>query len=254
MVRTHLLILDDEPANIVVMREILGDSLRLAMATSGSSALAAARRLEPGLILLDVQLPDIDGYQVCRTLKADPATLPIPVIFVTSRGDVLYEAEGFPAGAVDYITKPISPPILRSQVRTHLSLVGVTRLEQSYRDAITMLCVAAEHKDPDTGIHIWRMAAYARALAAASGWPQEDCSLLKTAAPMHNTGKIGIPGVILRKPCRLDANEWELMKGHAIPAGHHGQRLRTAGRPGPHPALQPGRPAPHRVSVRGTEG
>lgn len=215
MVKAPLLIVDDEPANLAVMREILGDSYRLAMATSGTIALTAARRLEPGLILLDIQLPDIDGYQVCRRLKADPATGQIPVIFVTSLGDLGDEEEGFAAGAVDYITKPISPPILRARVRTHLSLVGVTRLEQSYRDAITMLGVAAEYKDPDTGTHIWRMAAYARALAAASGWSQEDCNLLETAAPMHDTGKIGIPGAILRKPGRLDVSEWELMKTHA---------------------------------------
>ena len=119
----------------------------------------------PALILLDVQMPKLDGYATCRRLKADPATEDIPVIFVTSLGADWNEETGFDAGCVDYITKPISPVVVKARIRTHLSLVRERRLEQSYRDAIYMLGEAGHYNDTDTGVHIWRMAAYSRALA-----------------------------------------------------------------------------------------
>ena len=215
-----ILIVDDEPQNLAALRQILGGKYPLAFANSGAAALTAASRIMPCLILLDIRMPDMDGYQVCRTLKADPASEHIPVIFITSLTEVGDEAGGFAAGAVDYITKPVSPPIVLARVRTHLSLVKASRLEQSHRDAITMLGAAGHYNDTDTGVHIWRMAAYARSLAQACGWPDEDCRNLEMAAPMHDTGKIGIPGSILRKPAKLDAEEWEVMKTHTS-IGHN---------------------------------
>ncbi|CTP84019.1 two-component system response regulator protein [Xanthomonas translucens pv. phlei] len=115
---------------------------------------------------------------------------------------------------MDYITKPYSPSILRARVRTHLSLVSAASLASSHRDAIQMLGMAGHYSDSDTGTHIWRMAAYARALAIAAGWSGEDAKLLEQAAPMHDTGKIGIPDAILKKPGPLDADEWTVMKRH----------------------------------------
>lgn len=210
-----LLIVDDDPSNLAAMRQILADDYPLAFARNGAEALAAVASRQPALILLDVQMPDLDGYQVCRTLKADPATAGIPVIFVTARAQVGDEAAGFAAGAVDYIVKPLSAPIVRARVATHLSLVQASRLEQSYHEAQTMLGMAGHYNDTDTGVHIWRMAAYARELAGAAGWSAADCVELERAAPMHDTGKIGIPGAILSKPGKLDAAEWEVMKQHA---------------------------------------
>ncbi|AFL73693.1 HD domain-containing phosphohydrolase [Thiocystis violascens] len=210
-----LLIVDDEPQNLAAMRQILVDDYPLAFARNGAEALTAAARCAPALVLLDIQMPEMDGYQVCRTLKADPATASIPVIFVSGLTDVGHEAEGFAAGAVDYIAKPYSPPTVRARVATHLSLVQASRLERSYHDAIAMLGMAGHYNDTDTGLHIWRMGAYARELAGALGWPSASCNELEQAAPMHDTGKIGIPGEILRKPGKLDADEWEIMKGHA---------------------------------------
>lgn len=215
-----ILIVDDEPSNLAALRQVLGGLYRLAFVTCGGEVPAAVRKHSPALILLDIQMPDMDGYTVCRALKADPETQHIPVIFVTSLCEVGQEMAGFEAGAVDYIVKPFSPPVVRARVGTHLSLVRAAILERSYQDAIYMLGEAGHYYDTDTGVHIWRMAAYARALAEACGWDEERCQQLELAAPMHDTGKVGIPDTILRKPGPLDAAEWQVMKTHAI-IGHH---------------------------------
>ncbi len=209
-----LLIVDDEPTNLAVMREILAKDHRLIFARSGAEALAVTQKCAPALILLDIQMPDMDGYAVCRALKADAATATIPVIFVTGLSEVGDEAAGFAVGAVDYIVKPLSPPIVRARVATHLSLVQTLQLEQSYHDALAMLGMAGHYNDTDTGAHIWRMGAYTSALASALDWTPQGCRELELAAPMHDTGKIGIAGDILRKPGKLDAQQWEAMKQH----------------------------------------
>lgn len=214
MIHGPILIVDDEPLNLAVMREVLGSQYRLAFARSGEEALRAAARHRPLLILLDVRMPDMDGYEVCRQLKADAQTAAIPVIFVSGCADTLDETRGFEAGAVDYLVKPVSPPIVRARVRAHLSLVSLERLERSYHDAIYMLGEAGHYRDNDTGVHIWRMAAYAAALGAACGLDTVTCRRLELAAPMHDTGKLGIPDAILRKPGPLDEAEWVIMRTH----------------------------------------
>lgn len=210
-----ILVVDDEPQNLAALQQVLSSDYRLVFARHGAEALAAAIKHLPALILLDIEMPDLDGYAVCRLLKADERTSAIPVIFVTSLAEVGNEAAGFEAGAVDYIVKPISPTIVSARVRTHLSLVQASRLERSYRDAIYMLGEAGHVHDTDTGVHIWRMAAYAGALAAICGWGGDARHLLELAAPMHDTGKIGIPDAILRKHGPLDAGEWEVMRTHS---------------------------------------
>ena len=210
-----ILIVDDEPQNLAAMRQILSGEHRLVFARNGVEAIAAAFKHKPSLILLDIRMPDMDGYEVCRALKADGRTESIPIIFVTGLSEVGDEAAGFAVGAVDYIVKPVSPAIVSARVRTHLSLVRVSRLEQSYREAIYMMGEAGHYNDNDTGVHIWRMAAYSDALAAACGWNENDRHLIDLAAPMHDTGKLGIPNAILRKPGKLDADEWKIMKTHS---------------------------------------
>ncbi len=214
-----ILIVDDEPANLALLRQILAPEHALVFARNGNEALAAAAKHRPALILLDIQMPDMDGYTACRRLKADPLTESIPVIFVTGLAEVGDETAGFEAGAVDYIVKPISPPIVRARVRNHLSLVSATQLEKSYHEAIYMLGEASEFKDTDTGAHIWRMAAYSSVLAAACGWDAAACRQLELAAPMHDLGKLSIPDAILHKPGKLDAAEWKLMQTHSA-VGH----------------------------------
>ena len=210
-----ILIVDDEPANLALLRQILAPDYPLVFARNGTEALAAAIKHRPALILLDIEMPDMNGYTACRRLKANPETESIPVIFVTSLSEIGDEAAGFEAGAVDYIIKPVSAPTVRARVRTHLSLVSAKQLSQSYNDAIYMLGEASEFKDTDTGTHIWRMAAYSSALAAAAGWSKEDCLQLELAAPMHDIGKLAIPDAILHKPAKLDAQEWATMQTHS---------------------------------------
>jgi putative two-component system response regulator len=129
--RARLLLVDDEPTNLQVLRQILQADYRLLFARDGDKALQLARQEQPQLILLDVMMPGLSGLEVCRRLKADPATAAIPVIFVTALADESHEAEGFAAGAVDYVTKPLSAPVVRARVRTHLSLVRVEDLRRA---------------------------------------------------------------------------------------------------------------------------
>ncbi|MCB8745748.1 response regulator [Rhodoferax sp. U2-2l] len=215
MMSNTILIVDDEPINLAVMEVALKDDYRLVFARNGLDAMAAALKHLPALILLDIQMPDMNGYAVCHQLKADPRTEGIPVIFISGLADAGHEEEGFACGAVDYIHKPISRAILRARVQTHLSLVRASRLDRSYREAIHMLGEAGHFNDNDTGVHIWRMAAYAGLIASAYGLEKEQCELIELAAPMHDTGKIGIPHAILKKPGKLDADEWTQMKTHS---------------------------------------
>ena len=209
-----ILVVDDEPGNLAIMGEILANSYKLVFARNGRETLAAVVKHRPAMVLLDIGLPDIDGYELCRQIKEIDASHAIKVIFVTGYTDMAHETAGFDAGGVDYIVKPVSPPVVRARVAAHLSMVRATALEQSYRDAILMLGQAGHYNDTDTGAHIWRMAAYARALAQGYGWDSERSALLELAAPMHDTGKLGIPQAILRKPGPLDDQEWAVMKTH----------------------------------------
>jgi putative two-component system response regulator len=203
-----------------VLRQILRDHYQLIFAPTGEKAVEAAIAHLPDLVLLDVMMPGMNGYEVCETLKKNPLTREIPVIFVTAMSEIEDEARGFDAGAVDYIQKPVSAPILLRRVETHLSLVRVNELEKSQRQAVFMLGDAGHYNDNDTGVHIWRMAAYARALAAASGWSDELMERLELAAPMHDTGKIGIPHEILKAPRKLTIDEWAVMKQHTSIGAH----------------------------------
>ncbi|MGR8999582.1 MAG: response regulator [Gammaproteobacteria bacterium] len=214
MIYGPILCADDEPYNLGILRMALKDHHSLVFARSGQETLQAVAKHHPGMILLDVQMADMDGFEVCRQLKSNINTQDIPIIFVTGRTQEIDEKAGFDAGAVDYITKPISVPIVQARVRTHLSLVRAEKLQKSYHDAIHMLGSAGHYNDTDTGVHIWRMAAYSRSLAEAMGWENERCSLLELASPMHDTGKIGIPDAVLKKPGKLNEEEWKIMKTH----------------------------------------
>ncbi|MBF0179905.1 MAG: response regulator [Magnetococcales bacterium] len=210
-----ILCVDDDSNNLRLIRQILKDHYQLIFAPNGPRALEAAVQHMPDMALLDIMMPEMNGYEVCEQLKANPATRHIPVIFVTAMGEVADEARGFDVGAVDYIQKPISGPVMLRRVRTHLNLVRVQELEESQKAAIFMLGEAGHYNDTDTGVHIWRMSAYARALADALGWPTHLAERLEFAAPMHDTGKIGIPDAILKAPRKLTAEEWDVMKTHA---------------------------------------
>jgi putative two-component system response regulator len=210
-----ILAVDDEASNLQLLRQVLQEQFRLSFAKDGRRALELAQQERPDLILLDVMMPGMSGYEVCAALKAHAATAAIPVIFVTALSDTDDELEGFAVGAVDYITKPLSPSIVRARVRTHLSLVRMEELRASRLEVVQRLGLAAEYKDNETGLHVIRMSHFARLLGVAAGMNPLDADDLLHAAPMHDVGKIGIPDRILQKPGPLDADEWRVMQGHA---------------------------------------
>lgn len=222
-----VLVVDDIPTNLDLLVETLKDEYRVLAALNGPEALNVVRSsTPPDIVLLDVMMPEMDGYTVCREMKEDLRSRNIPVIFVTARDQDEDQTRGFEAGGVDYITKPISPAVVLARVRTHLALHNQNlalerKVAERSRDLyetrlqiIRRLSVAAEYKDNETGLHIVRMSGYCRALALAAGLDEEATDLIHCAAPMHDVGKIGIPDHILTKPGKLDPDEWEIMKTH----------------------------------------
>ena len=237
-----VLVVDDAPENLTVLAQVLADRYRVRAARDGLGALRiAASDPTPDLILLDIMMPGIDGFEVCRRLKSDPATAGIPVIFLTGRSQREDEQRGFALGAVDYISKPISPPVVQARVKTHLQLkasadflknqnkflesevVRRTREVRAIQD-VAVLAVAslAETRDNETGNHIRRTQHYVRCLAThLAGHPRFKSALdegaidlLFKSAPLHDIGKVGIPDRIVLKPGRLSPDEFEIMKTH----------------------------------------
>jgi len=221
-----ILVVDDTTENIDILKGILSNHYRVKAATTGQKALEIAFSSPPDLILLDIVMPDINGYEVCLQLKKNPSTQKIPVIFVTALDDNEDEKRGFDLGAVDYITKPVSVPIVKSRVRTHLDLFDQNRaleikvrqrteeLRQNRLNIIRQLGHAAEFKDNETGLHVIRMSHYSKILAKAIGMTDTEVEMVLHAAPMHDVGKIGIPDKILLKPGKLDKDEWAIMQKH----------------------------------------
>ena len=239
-----VLIVDDERVNIDLMVGLLKPHYRTLVATSGEQALRRAySQPAPDIVLLDVMMPGMDGYEVCRRLKVDPDTRDIPVIFVTALSEEVDETLGFALGAVDYITKPISPPILEARVKAHLEnkhardfiadrnrvlqgmVIERTRELAATQDAtILSMATLAETRDSETGRHLRRTQAYVRALALElrdhprfrEQLDDHTIELLHKSAPLHDIGKVGVPDRILRKPARLTAEEYEDMKKHTL--------------------------------------
>ncbi len=240
-----VLVVDDTPETIEpIVHSLRQNGFRARIATTGELALthAAAEPL-PELILLDVMLPDISGYDICRRLKENPATAEIPVIFLTSRSEEGDEQRGFDVGAVDYITKPISPPLVLRRVRTHLNLKAAGDLLRDRNDwlqrevekrtrevsaiqdvTITAMASLAETRDEETGNHIRRTQLYVLTLAEhlcrhphfSGELTHENRLLMYKSAPLHDIGKVGIPDHILLKPGKLTPEEFEIMKTHAM--------------------------------------
>ncbi|MBK8397813.1 MAG: response regulator [Leptospiraceae bacterium] len=214
--KKKILIVDDEPTNQLILNETLKNKHELLFADNGYQAIEIASQFLPDLILLDVMMPDITGYDVCKQLKANPLTQPIPIIFISAMSEVEDETKGFLLGAVDYIVKPVRPAVVEARVNTHLSLVRMEELSRTRLQIINSLGFAAEYKDNETGTHVIRMSHYSKILARSLGYAEEIVEEIFTAAPMHDIGKIGIPDFILRKPGKLDEAEWEEMKKHPL--------------------------------------
>jgi putative two-component system response regulator len=212
--RPSILLVDDEPLNLQVLKQILQEDYHLLFARDGARALVLAQQEKPDLILLDIMMPGLTGIETCQALKANPLTKQIPVIFITALNEEDSGTEGFDAGCVDYITKPVSASIVLARVKTHLSLVHTEHLSESRLQIIRCLGRAAEYKDNETGMHVIRMSYYARAIAEALQLDADYVETLFLAAPMHDVGKIGIPDAVLLKPGKLSPEEWAIMKTH----------------------------------------
>jgi putative two-component system response regulator len=240
-----VLVVDDTPDNLTLMSGLLKDKYKVKIANNGERALKVATTgTPPDIILLDIMMPVMDGYEACRHLKENPETRDIPVVFLTAKAEVEDEMKGFELGAVDYITKPISPPIVMARVHTQLQLKRVrdylkdqnqfleAEVQKRTREVVavqevTILAMAslAETRDNDTGNHIRRTQFYVRALAEKlrshprfSYFLDDDktIDLLFKSAPLHDIGKVGIPDHILLKPGRFTEEEFEIMKTHCI--------------------------------------
>jgi putative two-component system response regulator len=239
-----VLVVDDTPDNITLISSLLKDLYKVKIANNGEKALKiAASDSPPDLILLDIMMPEMDGYEVITRLKADESTREIPVIFLTAKVEVEDEKLGLELGAVDYITKPISPPIVLARVRTHLDLKMARDflkdrnkyLEEEVRQrtrevaavqdvTIQAMAALAETRDNETGNHIRRTQWYVKLLAErlrhlprfrAELDDDKTIDLIVKSAPLHDIGKVGIQDRILLKPGRFEADEFEIMKGHA---------------------------------------
>ena len=241
-VKPTILVVDDTPDNLSLMMELLKDDYKVKLANGGERALKlAAMQPPPDLILLDIMMPGMDGYEVCRRLKANPLTRDVPVVFLTAKTEVEDEKRGLEMGAVDYITKPISPPIVLARVKIHLALkahADFLRDKNDFLEAevskrtrevvaiqdVTIMAMAslAETRDSDTGNHIRRTQYYVEALAKKLRSHPRFSALLTDhyihmlfkSAPLHDIGKVGIPDRILLKPGRFAPEEFEIMKTH----------------------------------------
>jgi len=241
--KATILVVDDTPDNLMLMNGLLKNDYIVKAANSGPLALKIASLVPPpDLILLDIMMPVMDGYEVLRQLRAQPKTRDIPVIFLTAKADTQDEKIGLELGAADYITKPISPPIVMARVVTQLKIKAAadflknqndylekevarrTRQLQVIQDVtINGMASLAETRDNQTGNHIRRTQFYMRLLAQelqghprfASDLSDEHIDMLFKSAPLHDIGKVGIPDRILLKPDKLTSEEFEIMKTHA---------------------------------------
>ena len=238
---SSVLVVDDTPLNLSLMTSVLKGLCKVKVANNGQRALEIARQTPPDLILLDVMMPEMDGYEVCARLKADARTADIPVIFLTAKTESEDETRGFECGAVDYIPKPIKVPVVLARVKAQLGLKRVadflrdqngflesevrrrTEAMQAVQDvAILAMSSLAETRDNETGNHILRTQRYVKRLAQelrthpkySALLTDHYIELLYKSAPLHDIGKVGIPDQILLKPGKLTPEEFEVMKTH----------------------------------------
>lgn len=240
MVKKHILVVDDVPANLKYAEQLLGERYRLTLAVSGAQALKFLSKAEPDLILLDINMPEMDGCTVLTKLKADPDMTKIPVIILTSEADIAMEMKCLTLGAVDFIRKPFVTEIMLSRIDTHIELNGYrhkleymvdekTAVIERLQDVMsTCFAELVESRDGTTGGHIKNTTRYFSVFIEELSkhdkyrdilTPQYIRSLVR-AAPLHDIGKIGINDSVLRKESSLDKEEFEHMKTHAQIGGN----------------------------------
>ena len=241
--KPKILVVDDEPRNLRLMEAMLMPlGYEVIVAGDGEEALEKVREIPPDVILLDVMMPRMDGFEVARRLKEDEETTVVPIVMVTALRDVADRVKALEVGADDFLSKPVERTELRARVQSLVKVKAYNdhmrdyqkeleaevakrteQLRQAFEqikvaslDTIYRLSRAAEYKDEDTGEHILRMSNYSAAIARQMGQDETTVEAILYAAPMHDVGKIGIPDHILLKPGKLNLDEWEIMKQHTI--------------------------------------
>ncbi len=240
---SKILIVDDDKSYIDILLKFLGNSYDVRIALNGKGALYNVQTQPPDLILLDIMMPEMDGFEVCSILKKKDKTKDIPIIFLTAANDIEKKQKAFESGAVDYITKPFNILEVNARVKTHLMLKHSkellynenkfleTMIEERTRELITTqnvtmqsLAALAETRDNETGGHIQRTKYYVKLLAEKISEDTKHCNeldfnalrLIYQSAPLHDIGKVGIPDSILLKPGKLETEEFESMKKHTV--------------------------------------
>ncbi len=234
-----ILVVDDNPANLNVLFDIFSDmQYDLLFASDGQTCLEIVEHEMPHLVLLDVMMPGIDGFETCRRLKSNEVTKDIPVIFMTALADTVDKVRGFELGAVDYITKPIQPDEVLARVKTHLTMRKMyTMLEDREKHLkhlveektrtivnttfalVNVLENANRLNDTDTGNHIKRVGEYAAFIAEKYGCSHDFVKRIRLYAPLHDVGKVGLPDKLLQKPGRYSKEEFVQMQQHVIFGG-----------------------------------
>lgn len=241
---SKIMAVDDTPENLALLREMLTrEGWEFYAFPDGKMALKAAEKNPPDLVLMDVSMPDMDGYEVCKRLKEIKDFANIPVIFLSALSGTRDKLRAFQSGGVDYITKPFQPDEVRARVSTHLTLKAlrekleyqnrnlsaivkkqVREISESQSATILALAKLAEYRDEDTGMHLERVSEFCSVLAAglldrperANALTVDMPEVIRSAAPLHDIGKVAIPDAILLKPGRLTADEFEIMKKHTL--------------------------------------
>lgn len=237
-----ILIVEDQKENIDILVSTLSDSYDLLVATNGERAIQMIENSQIDMVLLDIVLPKVDGYEVCASIKQSDKNKDLPIIFLSGQDGLEDKKRGFKLGAVDYITKPFNVEEVKARLHAHLTQTiskklvleenqilhkevsekdilledAYSKLEFAHLETIERLSRAAEYRDDDTGLHVKRVGKISAIVADKLGLNPEVVYAIEHAAPLHDIGKIGIPESILLKPGKLNADEWTIMKNHCI--------------------------------------
>jgi putative two-component system response regulator len=213
--RGTVLAVDDDPGALSALADALGTlGFEVVQAADGATALDLARERQPDVVLLDVQMPGMDGFEVCRQLKADPILLLIPVVFLTGHGSRRARLEGLEAGATDFLNKPCDLVELEVRVRNLVNFRRLTMELDSAEQMVFSIARVVEARDQDTGDHCERLARLGVRLGERLGLDAEQITALRRGGYLHDLGKIGIPDAVLLKPGKLTPDEWSVMKRH----------------------------------------
>ncbi|NQZ80306.1 MAG: two-component system response regulator [Colwellia sp.] len=224
----RILVVDDNPTNIQLIAQVLKiKNYHIAYATSGAKALSSLKENDFDLVLLDVMMPGLNGYETCKEIKKQPKHEHLPIIFLTAKTDDESIIAGFDCGGVDYVAKPFNQRELLARIETHLKLKDYEdnleykvlqlthEIEATQREVVFTMGAIGETRSKETGNHVKRVAKYSYLFAIKSGLSESEAQLLKESSPMHDIGKVGIPDSILNKPGKLTADEWQVMMTHA---------------------------------------